>query len=222
MERKHTPARQISDKIAYGLVKFFRFFADTFFRKRYGNRAIVLETVAAVPGMVGAGLLHLRCLRKIKDDEGWIKKLLDEADNERMHLMTFVCIARPNLFERFIIFFAQMLFVIMYFAMYVISSKTAHRFVGYLEEEAVVSYDHYLEEIDSGRIKNVEAPAIAKQYWNLAHNATLRDVVVAVRQDEVDHRDVNHYLADQLAKGHALLKKVPMYNESEHAIKPTH
>ncbi|MCW5590194.1 MAG: alternative oxidase [Legionellales bacterium] len=204
----HKPAIKLNDKIAYGLVKFFRFFADTFFRKRYGNRAIVLETVAAVPGMVGAGLLHLRCLRKIKNDEGWIKKLLDEADNERMHLMTFVCIAKPNLFERFIIFVAQMLFVVMYFTMYVISSRTAHRFVGYLEEEAVVSYNHYLEEIDSGRIVNCPAPDIAKQYWKLADNATLRDVVLVVRQDEIDHRDVNHYLADYLTRGEKILKKV--------------
>lgn len=45
----HKPAQTIRDKIAFSLVKFFRFFADTFFQKRYGNRAIVLETVAAVP-----------------------------------------------------------------------------------------------------------------------------------------------------------------------------
>lgn len=217
----HTPAIKFTDKIAYGLVKFFRFFADTFFRKRYGNRAIVLETVAAVPGMVGAGLLHLKCLRKIKNDEGWIKKLLDEADNERIHLMTFITIAKPNLFERFIIFFAQMLFVLMYLLMYAFSSKTAHRFVGYLEEEAVISYDHYLEEIESGRIKNVPAPEIAKQYWHLSSEATLRDVVIAVRQDEMDHRDVNHYLADRLMRGEKILKSIAMFDEKNtHAAKP--
>lgn len=204
----HKPAINWRDKIAFGLVKFFRFFADTFFQKRYGNRAIVLETVAAVPGLVGAGLLHLQCLRKIKDDEGWIRKLLDEADNERIHLMTFIQIAKPNLFERFIVFIAQMIFVIMYLAMYAISSRTAHRFVGYLEEEAVVSYNHYLEEIDSGRIKNVAAPEIAIHYWKLPSNATLRDVVIAVRQDEVDHRDVNHYLADKLSNGEKIIQDV--------------
>ncbi|MDP3968819.1 MAG: ferrochelatase, partial [Nocardioides sp.] len=41
---------------------------DTFFAKKYGHRAIVLETVAAVPGMVGATLQHLRCLREMRDD----------------------------------------------------------------------------------------------------------------------------------------------------------
>jgi len=35
------------------VTKFLRLFADTFFAKRYGHRAVVLETVAAVPGMSG-------------------------------------------------------------------------------------------------------------------------------------------------------------------------
>ena len=74
--------------------------ADTFFAKRYGHRAVVLETVAAVPGMVGATINHLDCLRRMCDDKGWIKTLMDEAENERMHLMTFIEIAQPTLFER--------------------------------------------------------------------------------------------------------------------------
>jgi ubiquinol oxidase len=145
MDCTHKPAITFSDKFAYGLVKFFRFFADIFFKKRYANRAIVLETVAAVSGMVEAALLHFKCLRRIKNDNGWIKKLLDEADNERIHLMTFICISKPNWIERFLIVFVQGIFVTLYFFMYLFSSKTAHRFVGYLEEEAVLSYKHYLE-----------------------------------------------------------------------------
>lgn len=210
MSACHKPAKTISDKIAFALVKFFRFFADTFFQKRYGNRAIVLETVAAVPGMVGAALLHLRCLRKIKNDEGWIKTLLEEADNERMHLITFMYIAKPNWFERLIIFIAQAIFVVLYFLMYVLSSKTAHRFVGYLEEEAVVSYTHYLQELDEGRIENCPAPDIAINYWGLATDARLRDVLLAVRDDEAEHRDVNHQLADKLATDRTLLTRLDM------------
>ncbi|MCW8397903.1 alternative oxidase [Legionella sp. PATHC038] len=208
MPATHKPAKTFSDKVAFGLVKFFRFFADTFFQKRYGNRAIVLETVAAVPGMVGAALLHLRCLRKIKNDEGWIKTLLDEAENERMHLITFMYIAKPNWFERVIIFIAQAIFVVLYLLMYIVSSKTAHRFVGYLEEEAVVSYTHYLQELDEGRIENCPAPDIAKKYWKLAADARLRDVLLAVRFDEEAHRDVNHQLADKLANERTLLTKL--------------
>ncbi|KTC83303.1 alternative oxidase [Legionella cincinnatiensis] len=210
MSAIHKPAKTGSDKFAFGLVKFFRFFADTFFQKRYGNRAIVLETVAAVPGMVGAALLHLRCLRKIKNDEGWIKTLLDEAENERMHLITFMYIAKPNWFERAIIFIAQAIFVVLYLLMYILSSKTAHRFVGYLEEEAVISYTHYLQELDEGRIENSPAPDIAKSYWGLASDACLRDVLLAVRVDEEEHRDVNHQLADKLATNRTLLTKLEL------------
>lgn len=210
MSALHRPAKTFSDKFAFSLVKFFRFFADTFFQKRYGNRAIVLETVAAVPGMVGTGLLHLRCLRKIKNDEGWIKILMDEADNERMHLLTFMYIAKPNFFERFIIFVAQAIFVILYLLMYALSSKTAHRFVGYLEEEAVVSYNHYLHELDEGNIENVPAPDIAKVYWGLSPDARLREVLLAVRKDEEEHRDVNHKLADKLANDRTLLTSLDL------------
>lgn len=193
----HHPVRNLSDRIAYGTTRFLRFFADTLFAKRYGNRAIVLETVAAVPGMVGGALLHLRCLRWMRDDEGWIRTLLDEADNERMHLMTFMEIARPSWFERMMVLLAQALFFTFYLALYLVSSRTAHRLVGYFEEEAVVSYTRYLEEIDAGRIDNVPAPPIAIEYWKLPGNARLRDVVIAVRQDEAGHRDVNHAIAGQ-------------------------
>src|ERR671926_79924 len=96
-----------SDRIAYGFVKLLRFCADTFFAKRYGHRAVVLETVAAVPGMVGATLNHLKCLRRMQDDRGWIKTLMDEAENERMHLMTFIEISKPTWFERAVIIGVQ-------------------------------------------------------------------------------------------------------------------
>ena len=95
LTRHHVP-EDLSDRAAFNFVKMLRFFADTFFAKRYGHRAIVLETVAAVPGMVAGALRHLRALRRMEDDRGWIRTLLDEAENERMHLMTFIHIARPN------------------------------------------------------------------------------------------------------------------------------
>ena len=55
----HHKVAGLSDSIAFGFTKTLRFCADTFFAKRYGHRAVVLETVAAVPGMVGATLTHL-------------------------------------------------------------------------------------------------------------------------------------------------------------------
>ena len=194
----HQPV-DFSDRIALGFTKLLRFCADTFFAQRYGHRAIVLETVAAVPGMVGATINHLKCLRRMCDDQGWIRTLMEEAENERMHLMTFIHVARPTLFERAVILGVQWVFYIAFFALYLVSAKTAHRVVGYFEEEAVISYTHYLAEIDEGRSPNVAAPAIAKHYWHLPDDATLRDVVLVVRADEAHHRDVNHGFASELA-----------------------
>jgi ubiquinol oxidase len=197
----HHAPRDIHDRIALRVVKTMRVVADSFFAKRYGHRAVVLETVAAVPGMVGGLLQHLKALRHIRDDRGWIKVLIDEADNERMHLMTFIQIAEPSRLERLIIMTTQAVFYNVYFWLYLFAPRTAHRIVGYLEEEAVVSYTHYLAEIDAGRIENVPAPQIAKDYWNLPDDARLRDVVLVIRADEEGHRDVNHDFANQIASG---------------------
>jgi ubiquinol oxidase len=189
----------ISDRVAWGFVKALRFCADTFFAKRYGHRAVVLETVAAVPGMVGATLTHLKCLRRMSDDRGWIRTLMDEAENERMHLMTFIQVAKPTALERLVVVAAQWVFYLFFFALYLASPRTAHRVVGYFEEEAVISYTHYLAEIDEGRSANVAAPELALRYWGLPEGASLRDVVEVVRADEAHHRDVNHGFADELA-----------------------
>ena len=194
----HHKPENLSDKVALAFTKFLRFIADTFFKKKYGHRAVVLETVAAVPGMVGGMLIHLKSLRRIKEDKGWIKTLLDEAENERMHLMTFINIAQPTLFERFLIMFAQFVFIVFYLVVYIISPRTAHRIVGYFEEEAVISYTQYLEEVESGKIENVKAPKIAIDYWNLPLNSTLKDVIKVVRDDEAGHRDLNHSYANIL------------------------
>ena len=195
----HHAPKGASDRIALGFTKTLRWVADTFFAERYGHRAVVLETVAAVPGMVGATINHLKCLRRMCDDRGWIKTLMDEAENERMHLMTFIEVCKPTLFERFVVVAAQWVFYLFFFGLYLVSSKTAHRVVGYFEEEAVISYTHYLAEIDEGRSENVPAPALALRYWNLPADARLRDVVEVVRADEAHHRDVNHGFANEIA-----------------------
>ena len=200
MTETHYKPKDISDRIALGFTKTLRFIADTFFAKRYGHRAVVLETVAAVPGMVAGAGLHFKSLRRMEDDRGWIKELLDEADNERMHLMTFIEIAQPNIIERLIILLAQAIFITFYAIVYLLFPKTAHRIIGYFEEEAVRSYTEFLAEIDSGKIENVPAPQVAIDYWKLDKDATLRDVVIVVREDEGGHRDRNHEMADELTK----------------------
>jgi len=141
-------------------------------------------------------ILHLKSLRKMEDDRGWIKTLLDEAENERMHLMTFIHVAKPTFIERLIILFAQFIFIITYAIIYLISQRTAHRIVGYFEEEAVISYTEYLHELESGAIPDEPAPEVAINYWNLPLHSTLKDVVRVIRDDEAGHRDVNHNFAN--------------------------
>lgn len=197
-QETHYDVKNMSDRVALAITKFLRFIADTFFKKKYGHRAVVLETVAAVPGMVAGMLIHLKSLRTMKADRGWIKILLEEAENERMHLMTFIEVAKPTLFERLIIILAQFIFIFIYSVIYLFSQRTAHRIVGYFEEEAVISYTEYLKELESGVIEDQPAPKIAIDYWNLPLRATLKDVVKVVRDDEAGHRDVNHSFANIL------------------------
>src|SRR5258705_5462907 len=133
--KRHHTQKYFADRFALAFTKFARFFADTFFSGRYGHRAVVLETIAAVPGMVGGALQHLRALRRMESDHGWISTLLDEAENERMHLMTFIHIAKPSRLERWLILLAQGIFFNGFFLLYLVSPRTAHCVVGYFQEE---------------------------------------------------------------------------------------
>jgi ubiquinol oxidase len=187
----------LSDKFARGQTLFFRFFADAFFAKRYGHRAVVLETVAGVPGMVAGMWIHLKSLRQMKTGYGpMIRELLAEAENERMHLMFFIEIAKPNWLERALILCAQAVFWNYYFIFYVFFPKTAHKMVHYFEEEAVSSYTSYLQLIESGQIEDVPAPQLAIDYYEaLGPGARLSDMVRCVRADEQTHANANLRMA---------------------------
>jgi ubiquinol oxidase len=181
---------------AKSMTLFFRFFADTFFAKRYGHRAVVLETIAGVPGMVAGMLIHLKSLRQHKRGYGpQIRELLAEAENERMHLMFFIEIAQPNWFEKSLIILAQFIFWHYYLILYIISPSTAHKMIAYFEEEAVRSYDDYLKMIAHGKIKNVPAPQLAIDYYDMKPEAKLYDMVYRVRSDELHHSKINHKMA---------------------------
>ncbi|KAJ2307375.1 inducible alternative oxidase 2 [Coemansia sp. RSA 2706] len=198
---KHRVPDLISDKLALWAVKSARKPTDVFFRNKYLHRSVMLEVVAAVPGMVGGLIRHIKSLQGMRHDGGWIGHLLHEAENERMHLMTWMEVGKPVLWERALIATVQTGFFAVFSLLYMVSPRTAHRVVGYLEEEAVTSYTHFIAEIDAGRVENVKAPEIAVAYWNLDKDATLRDVVLAVRADEALHRDTNHHFSDRIRAG---------------------
>jgi ubiquinol oxidase len=189
----------VSDTFAYSMTQFFRFTADTFFAKRYGHRAVVLETVAGVPGMVAGVWMHFKSLRAMKVGYGeQIREMLAEAENERMHLMFFIEIAKPNLIERTIVLSAQIVFGLFYLFMYIFFTRTAHRMIGYFEDEAVKSYTEYPEIVESGKVEDIPAPQLAIQYYKLGSNSKLSDLIRCVRADEQHHSETNHNYADKL------------------------
>ena len=184
--------KSFSDYFALAMTKFFRFIADTFFAKRYGHRAVVLETIAGVPGMVAGMLIHLKSLRSMNTGYGpQIREMLAEAENERMHLMFFIEVAKPNFLERLLVIFAQSIFWFFYFFLYVFFPRTAHRMIHYFEDEAVKSYSEYLSLVQKGVIENINAPKIAIEYYNLDNDAKLSDMIIRVREDEMRHSEKN-------------------------------
>lgn len=129
-----------------------------------------------------------------------IETLLEEAYNERMHLMSFLKVSKPGLFMRFMVIAAQGIFYNGFFISYLFSPRICHRFVGYLEEEAVITYTRAIKDIEDGRLPewdNVRAPDIAIQYWKMPEGQqSLKDLLMWVRADEAKHREVNHTLAN--------------------------
>ncbi|CAI8020191.1 Alternative oxidase, mitochondrial [Geodia barretti] len=205
----HTPPEKPVDTAAYYSVQMLRTGFDLLsgysWGKRFGtldekmwlSRIIYLETVAGVPGMIGAMVRHLKSLRRMTRDHGWIHTLLEEAENERMHLLTAMELRRPGPLFKIAVIGTQGLFVSMFWIAYFLSPRFCHKFVGYLEEEAVKTYTHCIESLDKGELKmweNTKAPQIAVCYWRLPGDAMMRDVLLAIRADEGHHREVNHTL----------------------------
>lgn len=184
-------------------------------------RFIFLESIAGVPGMVGGMLRHLGSLRRMKRDNGWIETLLEESYNERMHLLTFMKMCEPGWFMKMMIIGAQGVFFNGLFVSYLLSPKIVHRFVGYLEEEAVHTYTRCIKEIEDGHVPRwtdpkFQIPDIAVtvsissrkcawyatlantyQYWNIPEeHRTMKDLILYIRADEAVHRGVNHTLGN--------------------------
>lgn len=220
----HRDARNFSDKIAINAVRLLRGIFDfatgykhdpkvaagekdaadaknQFYmtEKKWMIRFIFLESIAGVPGFVAGTLRHLKSIRTLRRDNGWIETLLEEGYNERMHLLTFLKLHQPGLFMRLMIIGAQGVFYNAFFLSYLVSPRTCHRFVGYLEEEAVITYTRALADIDAGKLpgfENMSAPQIAIDYWKMNPGASMRDLLLYIRADEAKHREVNHTLAN--------------------------
>lgn len=206
VQQTHLEPRTGWDKAAYSGVRLIRLFFDVGSGYAFGpvtekkllRRIVFLETVAGVPGMVAASLRHLKSLRRIQADQGWIQTLLDEAENERMHLMVFKELANPGLLMRSTVAVSQLIAWNAFFGFYLISPSACHRFVGFIEEEAVHTYTGAIELLRAGKLpqfENMSCPQSGIEYWGLDKDAKMLDLLLAVRADEAHHRDVNHALA---------------------------
>lgn len=167
---------------------------------RYMIRNVFLESVAGVPGIVAGMLRHMASMRRMERDNGWMETLLEESYNERMHLMTFLKMAEPGWIMKLLVLGAQGVFFNAFFVSYLISPRTCHRFVGYLEEEAVLTYTREIADLEAGLLPRWEkcpVPDIAVQYWHMPEgNRTMRDLLLYIRADEAKHREVNHTLGN--------------------------
>ncbi|KAF3011622.1 Alternative oxidase, mitochondrial precursor [Penicillium rubens] len=168
--------------------------------EKWITRFVFLESVAGVPGMVAGMLRHLKSIRRMRRDNGWIETLLEEAYNERMHLLTFLKLAEPGPAMRFMVLGAQWVFFSGFSLAYLISPQICHRFVGYLEEEAVITYSKAIRDLEDGHLpawEGLQAPEMAIKYWQMPEGQRcMRSLLLYVRADEAKHRDVNHTLGN--------------------------
>lgn len=95
---------------------------------------------------------------------------------------------------------AQGVFFNGFFLSYLISPRICHRFVGYLEEEAVLTYTRAIKELEDGHLpewESLKAPEIAVNYWQMPEDQrTMKDLLLYIRADEAKHREVNHTLSN--------------------------
>mmetsp|Transcript_67254 Transcript_67254/g.194693 ORF Transcript_67254/g.194693 Transcript_67254/m.194693 type:complete len:381 (+) Transcript_67254:78-1220(+) len=164
-------------------------------------RLIVLESFAGVPGFMAAMFRHFRSLRLLKRDHGWIHTLLEEAENERMHLLVCMKMFKAGYITRLLVLAAQVFMTPWLGLLYVVHPRSVHRFVGYLEETACLTYANIIHQVQTpGTPLNeawadLPAPALAKIYWKLPEDAMWVDALKCMFADESNHRDVNHTFA---------------------------
>lgn len=199
-------ADHLMHKFMYGLYHSFNFI--TGYRAKDPSvkaiewRLITLESVAGVPGFVAAGLRHFRSLRTLRRDHGWIPSLLEEAENERMHLLVCLNAFNASVATRALVYAAQIIMTPLLMGIYLIRPKSMHRLVGYLEETAVKTYINVIKHVETPGTQLNEgwaskpAPRIAIGYWKLSDNAKWSDVLKCMMADECNHRDVNHTFAE--------------------------
>jgi hypothetical protein len=159
-------------------------------------RLIALESIAGLPGFLAAGFRHFKSLRSLQRDNGWIATLLEEAENERMHLLTCLQVAEASLLTKWMVVGLQLVMTPFLMSLYTVYPPMVHRFVGYLEETACHTYATIIKNIETPGTKlhahwaTKPAPSIAIGYWHLPHDALWVDALRCI----VSKYRVNEYM----------------------------
>lgn len=117
-----------------------------------------------------------------------------------MHLLTFLSMAEPGWFMKIMVLGAQGVFFNAFFISYLVCPRICHRFVGYIEEEAVRTYTFAIQDIEKGRLPewhDLEAPELTIRYWKMPEgHRKMIDLLLYIRADEAKHCEVNHTFAN--------------------------
>lgn len=207
--KQHRAPGSISQHVVYGFLRsaYNVFNFVTRFDKNDPSpgamrlRLILLESIAGVPPFVTAGYRHFRSLRNMSYDGGRIYTHLEEAENERMHLISCMQVFQAGPAMKATIYIAQIFTAPIFVTMCLLSPRSLNRFVGYLEELACETYGTVLHKVNDPAKKlyvwnEKPAPPVAIDYWQLDRKATWPDVLRHIYADETMHRDINHCFAD--------------------------
>ena len=188
------------------LVGVLVFVINGIYRDRPYPRFYVLETVARVPYFAYMSVLHLYETLGMWRRADWLKVHFAESWNELHHLLIMEELGGSAFWgDRVLARVAALVYYWIVVAMYVVSPKSAYRFMELVEEHAYATYDKFLTEFE-GDLKQKPAPAIAVNYYRDGdlymfdefqtgqvpeHRRpvmdTLFDTFVAIRDDEREH-----------------------------------
>jgi len=188
------------------LVNFLEWLLNTFYGNRTYPRFFVLETVARVPYFAYTSVLHLYETMGWWRKADWLKIHFAEAWNELHHLLISEELGGNKYWiDCFVARGGAFVYYWIIVLVYMVSPRSAYRFMQLIEEHAYHTYDTFLQE-HGDELKTQPAPSVAIQYYccgdlylfdefqssrppeeRRPKIDNLYDVFVAIRDDEMEH-----------------------------------
>lgn len=204
---EHHQPKGVRDWVAYGLLNsIIRMFdvlsgfqPNNMTEKKWGRHFLFMESISGVPRVIASFVRHLKAIFYKQHDSGAYHHLIQEEENERMHLFLWLTITNAGIFVKTSIALYQVFFAFFFGTMYTLSPRVGHRFLGYLEENIIRSYTLLIRDLEEGKLPNwktMREPKILFEYYELPEDKVFRDLILEVRADEVLHREVNHLMAE--------------------------